>query len=105
MPVTRPGNLAVDVEDRLGAGERRYSRVPNERAQEPCEGLVLGFVEMALAAEKQNAMAQQGVANGINRLDRQIAGEPYTLDFSTDCWRDRANIQKGVHRTVAREKR
>jgi hypothetical protein len=96
MPVTRPGDLAVDVEDRLGAGDRRYGRVRNKRAQEPCQGLVPGFVEMALAAEKHDAMAQQGIANGINRLDRQIAGQPYTMDFSTDRRRDQANVEDGV---------
>jgi hypothetical protein len=40
VPAARPGNIGIDVEDHLGAGERRHGRVRNERAQEPCEGLM-----------------------------------------------------------------
>jgi hypothetical protein len=32
------------------------------------------FVEMALTAEKDDAMAQKGIADRGHRLDRQIAG-------------------------------
>jgi hypothetical protein len=32
--------------------------VRSERAQEPCEGLLPDFIEMALTGEKHNAMAQ-----------------------------------------------
>jgi hypothetical protein len=60
VPAARPAVLAVDLEDRFGTGERRYGRMRNERTQEPCEPLMLGFVEMALAAEKHDAMAQPG---------------------------------------------
>jgi len=74
MPLARPGVLAVDVEDRFRAGDRRDGRVGNERAQESCEALMPGFVEMALAAEKYDPMAQQGIANRGHRFVRQVAG-------------------------------
>src|SRR6266852_6835466 len=61
--------------------EGRHGRMRNQRAQEPCEGLMPGFVEMALAAEEDDAMAQQRIANGGHRHGRQIAGQPYTVDF------------------------
>ena len=96
MPLARPDVLAVNVEDRLGAGDRRHGRVWNERAQQPCEGLMLGLVEMVLAAEKHDSMAQQGIADRRHRRGRQIAGEPYTLDLRTDRRRDRAHIEGGV---------
>jgi hypothetical protein len=102
VPAARPGGLGVDVEDRLGAGDRRHGGVRNERAQEPCEGLMLGFVEMALAAEKYDAMTQQGIADRGHRRGRQIAGQPYTIDFRTDRRRDRANIEGGVGRAARR---
>jgi len=51
---------------------------------------------MALAAEKDDAMAHQGMANRGHRLGRQIAGQPYTVDFRTDRGRDRANIEGRV---------
>jgi len=47
---------------------------------------------MALAAEKDDAVAQHGMANRGHYLGRQIARQPYTLDFGTDRRRDRANI-------------
>src|SRR5882757_2694558 len=84
MPPTCSTILAVKIEHRLGAGERRYYRVRNEWSQQPCEGLMPGFVEMALAAEKDDPMAQQGIANCGHRLGLQIAGQPYTMDFCTD---------------------
>jgi hypothetical protein len=55
--------------------------------------LVFGFVEMALTAEKDDAMAQQGIANRVHRLGRQIAGQSYTMNFRTDRRRDGANIE------------
>jgi hypothetical protein len=93
VPVACPAVLAVDVKDRFGADMGRHGRVRNERAQEPCEGLMLGLVEMALAAEKDDAMAQQGIANRGNRLGRQIPGQSYTVDFRTDRGRHRAHIE------------
>ena len=107
VPAARPAVLGVDVEDRLSAGDRRHGRVRNERTQEPCKGLMLGFVEMALAAEKDDAMAQQGIADRGHRLGRQIAGQPYTMDFRTDRRRDRADIESGVGRAgvIGRGKR
>src|SRR5262249_33033602 len=57
---------------------------------------MLGFVEMALAAEKHDTMAQQGIADRSYRLGRQIAGQPYTMDFRPDRWRDRADIEGDV---------
>jgi hypothetical protein len=58
VPLARPAVLGVDIEDRFGAGQRRQGWVRNERAQKPCEGLMFGFVEMALATEKDDPMAQ-----------------------------------------------
>jgi hypothetical protein len=72
MPAARSPVLAIDVVDHLRTGERRHGRVQNERAQQSCEGLMLGFVEMALAAEKDDAMAQQGIADHGHRLGRQV---------------------------------
>jgi hypothetical protein len=74
MPPARPAVLAVDVEDRLRAGERRHGRVRDDRAEQSCEGLMLGFIEMALTAEKHDPMVQQCIANYGHRFRRQIAG-------------------------------
>jgi hypothetical protein len=98
VPAARAGVLGIDVEDRLGAGDRRHSRVRDERAEPPREGLMLGFVEMALSAEEDDPMAQQGIADRRHRLGRQIARQPYTMDFCTDCRRDRAHIEGHVGR-------
>jgi hypothetical protein len=98
MPLARPAVLGVDIEDRLGAGDRRQGRVRNERAQEPRESLMLGFIEMALAPEKDNAMAQQGVSNCGHPRSRQIARQSHTMDFGTDCRRDWADIEARVGR-------
>ena len=76
MPVARPAVGAVDVKDRLRAGNRRDGRVRDDWAQQSCEGLMLGLVEMALPAEKDDAMAQQGIADRGHRLGRQFAGQP-----------------------------
>ncbi len=57
---------------------------------------MLGFVEMALAAEEDDAMAQQGIADRGHRRGRQIAGQPYAMDLSADRRRDRANVENGV---------
>src|SRR5260221_6033065 len=38
--------LPIYIEDRLGAGDRRHSRVRNEWAQQLREGLMLGLVKM-----------------------------------------------------------
>jgi hypothetical protein len=65
----------------------------HERAQQPREGLMLRFIEMALAVEEDDAMAQQSIADCGHRRGRQIAGQPYTMDFCTDCRRDLANIE------------
>jgi hypothetical protein len=40
---------------------------------------MLGLVEMALAAEKDDPMAQQRIADHGHRLGRQIARQPYTI--------------------------
>ena len=79
----------------------------NERAQEPREGLMPGFVEMALAAEEDDAMAQQGIANRGHYFGRQIAGEPYTMDLRTDRRRDRVHIEGCVchARAIGRSER
>jgi hypothetical protein len=37
----------INIEDRLGAGDRRQGRVGYERAQEPCESLIEGGVSCA----------------------------------------------------------
>ncbi len=107
VPAARPGVLGVDVEDSLGAGEWRHGRVRNERAQEPCEGLMLGLVEMALAAEKHDQMAQQGIADRRHCLGRQVAGQPYTVDFGANRRRDRANVEGGAGgvRAISRRER
>jgi hypothetical protein len=47
---------------------------------------------MALAAEKYDAIAQQGIADRGHRRGRQIAGQHYTMDFRTDRRRDRADV-------------
>jgi hypothetical protein len=105
VPAARPAGLGVDVEDRLGAGERRHGGVRNERAQEPGEGLMPGFVEVALAAEKHDAMTQQGIADRGHRRSRQIAAQPYTMDFRTDRRRDRTDNQGAVGRTGVIDRR
>ena len=56
---------------------------------------MLGFVEMALAAEKDDAMAQQGIANCGHRRGWQIAGQPYTMDLCADRWRNWADTWWG----------
>jgi hypothetical protein len=99
VPAARSAVLAIDVEDRLRGGERRHGGVRNHRAQQSCEGLMLGFVEMVLAAEKDDSMAQQGIADRGHRLGRQFAGQLYTMDLCTDRRRDRAHIERiAVHK-------
>jgi len=68
--LARPGVLGVEFEDRFRARDRRQGWVRDERAQEPREGLMSGFVEMVLAAEKHYAMAQQRIADHGHRFGR-----------------------------------
>lgn len=96
VPLARPGVLGIEFEDRFRAGDQRDGRVRNEGSQQPCEGLMPGFVEMALATEKHDAMAQQGIADCGHRFGRQIAREPHPMDFRPDRRRDRADIEGGV---------
>lgn len=96
MPVPRSGVLGINVEDRLGTGERRHGRLRNERTEQPRESLMLGLVEMALAAEKDDPMAQQGIPDRGHGRGRQIAGQLYTMDLCTDRWRDLAHIEGGI---------
>src|SRR5215468_7595236 len=63
----------------------------SERAQEPREGLMLGFVEVALAAEKHDPMAQQDIAGSRSPSQPADRRTAYTMDLPTDRRRDRAN--------------
>jgi hypothetical protein len=44
--------------------------VGDDRTKQFCESLMLSLVEVALAAKKDDAMAEQSIANRIYRLGR-----------------------------------
>jgi len=44
---------------------------------------MLGFVEMALATEKHDPMAHEGIADRSHRCGRQFGRQPHTMDLRT----------------------
>jgi hypothetical protein len=59
---------------------------------------MFGFVEMALSAEKDDAMAQKSIADRGHRCNGQIAPPPHTTDFRTNRRRDQLHIQGSIGR-------